>query len=174
MVVSSRLVMAQTMILGSLGIDPAVLRAEMGMDLQGLDPPGDWVPFEVAVRQWHAARRLSPDPMLGVAVGEQLPLGALGLVFHSANASDDLRGALGRLVRYFRLASTTVRISLTESGDAARLRIGQAAAASGRFPEPLVEAILTVIVRVVRSVSGGAVRVRELALPHPAPAPVAE
>jgi AraC-like DNA-binding protein len=170
MVISARLVVGQTMILASLGIDPTILFDAMGFS-PGSPPAGDWIPYDTAVRQWQTAVRHLSDPMLGVAVGERLPLGSLGLVFHSANASDNLGSALRRLTRYFGLASMAIEPSLRTEGNLARVEIRLAPAAVGLAPTALIEAIVTVFSRMIGAFTGGGVKPLELRFAHPSPAP---
>jgi AraC-like DNA-binding protein len=153
------------MILGSLGVDPLILCEAMGI-APTAEPLGDWVPYEVAVRLWEAAMSHSADPMLGVSVGERLPLGALGLVFHTANASDELGSALRRLTRYFGLASTVIEPSLQVEGQDARLVINVPARVNPRPPTALMESILTVFCRMLLSFSGGAAVPNEIRVAH--------
>src|SRR4051812_17413357 len=105
------------------GVDADALRVAMGLDPRGLAAFGDWAPIRVAVAFWREAVRLSGDPMLGIALGERLPLGLMGLMSHSSNASSTLREAYGRPLRSHRLAATSLRPSLTDDGDVTRLSL---------------------------------------------------
>ncbi len=152
----------------SLGLDGEALRRAVGEISDG-----DWLPFSTVLRLWRCAIDLSRDPLLGISVAERLPFGAVGLLFHSANTSDDLRAALERIVRYSKLIVTGLAVSLSVEDEVARLRLHAHESVRARVPPQLVEGVVTNQLRILRAIIGGIFPV-EVRFPHAARAPVEE
>ena len=81
-----------------------------------LDQPKARVTIDQVVALWHAAITLTSDPSFGLHVGEQVRPGSFSVVTFAALASENLRQALGHLLRYQRLVSDGLRIQLLDSG----------------------------------------------------------
>jgi AraC-like DNA-binding protein len=87
-------------ILRSLGADPAEVLAEVGVELDLFDDPGNLISFEERGRLLaHCANRTS-CPHFGLLVGQRSDLDALGLVGLLARYSPTAGSALQSLTRY--------------------------------------------------------------------------
>lgn len=110
---------AQT--LHSYDCDPAPLFKAAGIKLEQTSGDGIRYPVESMQQLWRMAVEASADPCFGFVAGEQLQPAALHGLGFSWLASDTLRDALQRLVRFSRLISTAANIELEDSADATEL-----------------------------------------------------
>ena len=112
---------AQT--LRSYGCDPEPLFRKAALDMSRLSNPDTRYPFNRIQHLWQLAVDACGDPCFGFAAGEQVqPVVLHGLGF-SWMASDTLRDALTRLVRYSRLISTAASMHLQDSDESLDLVI---------------------------------------------------
>ena len=97
--------------------DPEPLFNEAGLDMSRLSNPDTRYPGNGVQHLWQLAVEASGDPCFGFVAGEQVqPVVLHGLGF-SWLASDTLRDALVRLVRYSRLISTAANMHLLDTED---------------------------------------------------------
>lgn len=97
--------------------DPEPLFREAELDMALLSNPDTRYPGDRVQHLWQLAVDASGDPCFGFVVGEQVqPVVLHGLGF-SWLASDTLRDALIRLVRYSRLISTAANMQLQDTDD---------------------------------------------------------
>ena len=90
-------------VLRSLGADPEVMLAEMGVDLKLFDSPNNRISFAARGRLMaHCANRTT-CPHFGLLVGQQAGLRSFGFVGLLAKYSPDVGSALRSLVRYMHL-----------------------------------------------------------------------
>lgn len=99
--------------------DPLLEKA--GIDLRQNQGGDTRYPVEKMQQLWRLAVEASGDPCFGFVAGEQLQPAALHGLGFSWLASDTLRDALERLVRFSRLISTAANIQLESSRDGAEL-----------------------------------------------------
>jgi len=97
--------------------DPAPLFEAAGIDLSQVTAHDSRYPVECMQQLWQLAVDATGDPCFGIAAGEQLQPAALHGLGFSWLASDTLRDALNRLIRYSRLISTAANIQLEDSDD---------------------------------------------------------
>jgi AraC-like DNA-binding protein len=99
------------------GCDPEPLFNEAELDMALLSNPDTRYPGDYVQQLWQLAVDASGDPCFGFVAGEQVqPVVLHGLGF-SWLASDTLRDALTRLVRYSRLISTAANMHLQDTAD---------------------------------------------------------
>lgn len=110
---------AQT--LQSYDCDPAPLFISAGIDLTGTSYDGTRYPVARMQQLWQLAVESTGDPCFGFVAGRQLQPAALHGLGFSWLASDTLRDALNRLVRFSRLISTAANIQLQDSEDSVEL-----------------------------------------------------
>jgi len=115
MMASVAALVAQT--LRTYNCDPEPLFREAGLDMGRLSNPDTRYPGNRVQHLWQLAVDASGDPCFGFVAGEQVqPVVLHGLGF-SWLASDTLRDALTRLVRYSRLISTAANMHLRDTDD---------------------------------------------------------
>jgi AraC-like DNA-binding protein len=103
------------------GIDPAPLHKSAGLDPASLDNPLVRYPEKEARRAWTLAMEMVDDPSFGLEIAQVWKPGdfhALGCAFLASNT---LRDALNRLVRYNAVVRDVITYSLTEQDDLASL-----------------------------------------------------
>jgi AraC-like DNA-binding protein len=110
---------AQT--LQSYDCDPAPLFRTAGIDLGRVSNDGTRYPVERMQQLWQLAVDSTGDPCFGFVAGEQLQPAALHGLGFSWLASDTLRDALNRLIRFSRLISTAANIQLEDTADGVEL-----------------------------------------------------
>jgi len=103
--------------------DPEPLFREAGLDMSLLSNPDTRYPGNRVQQLWQLAVDASGDPCFGFVAGEQVqPVVLHGLGF-AWLASDTLRDALTRLVRYSRLISTAANMHLQDTDNSLDLVI---------------------------------------------------
>ena len=110
---------AQT--LRSYDCDPAPLFETAGIDLGQVSTDGTRYPVECMQQLWQLAVEATGDPCFGFVAGKQLQPAALHGLGFSWLASDTLRDALNRLIRFSRLISTAANIQLEDSENGVEL-----------------------------------------------------
>lgn len=105
------------------GIDVESIYRDAGLDYTSGALPGTRYPTDRMQEMWRLAVERTADPCFGLSVAEHVQpqaLHGLGFVWLS---SDTLFDALSRLVKYQRLISTVVDISLQETRDSVNLAV---------------------------------------------------
>jgi len=101
--------------------DPAPLFRTAGIDLGRVSDDGMRYPVKRMQQLWRLAVESTGDPCFGFVAGEQLQPAALHGLGFSWLASDTLRDALKRLIRFSRLISTAANIQLEDTGNSVEL-----------------------------------------------------
>lgn len=104
---------AQT--LRSYDCDPEPLFREAGLDMKLLSNPDTRYPGPRVQHLWQLAVDASGDPCFGFVAGEQVQPAVLHGLGFAWLASDTLRDALTRLMRYSRLISTAANMQLQDT-----------------------------------------------------------
>jgi AraC-like DNA-binding protein len=142
---------AQT--LHSYDCNPAPLLQAAGIELGKISGDGTRYPAERMQQLWRLAIEASGDPCFGFVAGEQIQPAALHGLGFSWLASDTLRDALERLVRFSRLISTAANIQLEDSPDSTNLLLMPPAEAKSFVHAPL-DAGLTGFLHMCRITAG--------------------
>ena len=95
--------------------DPEPLFRKAGLDMGRLSNPDTRYPGNRVQQLWQLAVDASGDPCFGFFVGEQVQPAVLHGLGFSWLASDTLRDALTRLVRYSRLISTAANMQIQDT-----------------------------------------------------------
>jgi AraC-like DNA-binding protein len=103
------------------GCDPAPLFSKAGIDLDSVSNGGTRYPWKRMQQLWQLAVKATGDPCFGIVAGEQLQPAALHGLGFSWLASDTLRDAQKRLIRYERLISTAANLEMQDSGNGVEL-----------------------------------------------------
>ena len=105
--VSAKVALGLLSLAVSLGVDERALCEKMG--LSSTDPADyeNGVPARCLGLLLREAKRALGDELIGIHLAEQFPIGLLGFVYHSAHASQTLRAAYQRGVRFQALIEWT-------------------------------------------------------------------
>jgi AraC-like DNA-binding protein len=152
-----------------LGGARAELLRQAGLSEADLVDDEAMLPIERVFAAWAAAMRLVRDDGLPIVVARTFELAHYPLLGFAAMTAPSVREALGRVVRFSRLLTTSGQWSLEESGTIARLRwsregprtLGQRVAN---------ESVLAEMLHGIRQTVGRDVAVIAVSFRHPAPA----
>ena len=100
--------------LRTYGCDPEPLFAEARIDRKVSFDPNARIPITKVQALWQLSVEATGDPCFGLTVAEQFQPAALHGLGFSWLASDTLRDALGRLVRFSRLLNTFFKVYLDD------------------------------------------------------------
>lgn len=115
------LVSAIPSVLASLGVNPAEVLDEVGLDLKLFDSPDNRISYLARGRLLaHCAQRTA-CPHIGLLVGQQADLHSFGLLGLLARTAPDAGGALRSLVRHFQYQARGAVLALEVDGDLAVL-----------------------------------------------------
>lgn len=154
------------LVAGELGIDPAVLVAESGLDAAALADPDGRVPFEAHARLWASIVAHGPRDV-GLALGQRIGARALGVVGHATARADTVRAGLACVERFRRLVLDDAVPRLTvERGVASFVQPLPPRFARLRHPAEAAAAATLVL---VRALSGEQVSARAVSFQHAAP-----
>ncbi len=130
------------------GYDSEVLFRSLDMDPAGLSDPNVRYSFASVKRLWEAAARLTNDACFGLKAAQHWHPTTLHALGYAWFASDSLKDALERVVRYVRLVSTAAKARLEKEEEGYRFVLEYEANAQGL--EPAVEAVEAAMVILVR------------------------
>lgn len=157
---------AQT--LREYGCDSAPLFQAAGIKLGGNADDGIRFPVEHMQKLWRLAVEASGDPCFGFVAGEQLQPAALHGLGFSWLASDTLRDALERLVRFSRLISTAANIQLEDTRYGTELLLMPPPGVKEFVHAPL-DAALTGFLHMCRITAGDSIIPSQIMLNRPKP-----
>jgi len=163
--VLSNIALAIARVAGEYGCDGRSLLADAGIDPDAVEEPDSRISVAAHQRLWRLAIDRTENPCLAIKVGESLPPGAIHGLGLGWLASDSLKSALDRLVRFQRLVSTNADIHLGETGDAYEL-IGQLKRTPKHFEPASADALLALILRLCRLALSESMTPREVQLAH--------
>jgi len=118
------------------GFDSEALFKKLDMDSTGLRDPHVRYSFVSVQRLWEAAARLTNDACFGLKAAQHWHPTTLHALGYAWFASDSLKDALERMVRYVRLVSTAAHAQLTEEKQGYRFTLNYDVKA-----QPAVEAV---------------------------------
>jgi len=157
---------AQT--LRSYDCDPAPLLKTAGIDLGHNSGDGTRYPVERMQQLWQLAVDASGDACFGFVAGEQLQPAALHGLGFSWLASDTLRDALNRLVRFSRLISTAANIQVEDNANGVELLLLPPTGVEYFVPATL-DAGLTAFLHMCRITAGDSINASQVMLNRPRP-----
>jgi AraC-like DNA-binding protein len=156
--------------LDARGFDGQAVAVRAGIDPATLHDPDSRHPIAVTTRLWRLAVDITGDPCFGLWASRfvtQTTFHALGFAVF---ASRTLRDAFERFVRYGRLVSDAAEIQLRRVGQHEHFRL-VLPEGDGRPADESIDAILAVIARTARMLSGGKVNPVAVRLERPEPSP---
>jgi AraC-like DNA-binding protein len=125
------------------------------------------VPGRAADAAFERAATALRDPTVALSVARRLAIGSLGEIDYVLCTSDSLRVGLGRLARFYRVATERVSLAIEESGDQASLVFR--ATTTEAYSRHWRELAVGIIARRVRQTLGREVRFRGIDFAHAAP-----
>ncbi|HJV86478.1 MAG TPA: AraC family transcriptional regulator [Noviherbaspirillum sp.] len=155
--------------LKSAGLDVHALFDEAQLDLHGLDDPDARFATENISRLWELAVARSGDPQIGLAVAPVMQPAGFDVVAYAMMSCRNLLEGLQFLVRYQRIVSDDVTVSLQEEERGWWLKIELS---GGKRPVPpqRIEFVLTTLLTFLRWTSGHPVHPLAVEFAHAAPA----
>jgi AraC-like DNA-binding protein len=99
----------------SYGCDSRVVFQRAGLDMDEMQRPGARYPFRAMTRLWNEAESATGDPCIGLLAAQRLKPQALHALGLSWLASRTLLEGLNRMVRYARIANTSLKLELEET-----------------------------------------------------------
>lgn len=153
------------------GLDAAVIFDECGIDVDIAADPYARVPTPSIHALWKRAVDATGDPYFGLAVAEQFQPAALHGLGFAWLASDTLRSALERLIRYSRFANPFLKISLQDAADTVDLVLVEREDWSG-WVDAAADFGMAIILRMCRLTVGEPIVVVRTRLARPALASV--
>ncbi|WP_116450406.1 AraC family transcriptional regulator [Blastococcus litoris] len=156
----------------SLGLDPAALLHEAGLDLGDLAVPDRWVLAARVARLLERSAEQSSCPDFGLRLAALRPLGALGPLSVVLRDEPDLRSAVQLLVRHERAYNEALHLRLREAGELASIEVWL------EFEEPVpstqsIDLVMGALVGIVRALVGDGWQPLTPTFARPAPADVA-
>jgi AraC-like DNA-binding protein len=149
------------------GLDRRQLAQVAGLDEEELDEPDARVPVAVIWELWRSIIEAVPDPDLGLRIGEKVDLTQLGVVGYSLKYSGTLRRALQRMARYSRIVSQTVQMAVDDRPGKVEVTFARDAPFDVlRHP---IDARLSSLVTMLRSLRQGQLNPAEVCFPYPRP-----
>ncbi|WP_136420244.1 AraC family transcriptional regulator [Herbaspirillum sp. ST 5-3] len=154
--------------LKSAGLDVHALFDEAQLDLAALDNPDTRYATEKISLLWELAAARSGDPTIGLALAPVMQPAGFDVVAYAMMTCKNLQEGLRFLVRYQRIVSDAVSVSLQEEQRGCWVCIELP---GGRRPEPpsRVEFVLTTLLTFFRWSTGQAIRPLAVEFAHPAP-----
>ena len=113
--------MAIPVVLDQLGMDPAKVLSQAGVDAAIFDDPDNLLSTSARAHLFQVCSNLSAQQHFGLLVGERGKLGSFGLIGYLAMHASNVREALTSLARYLHLHGQGARAVLESAGNSAFL-----------------------------------------------------
>lgn len=131
------------------GVDSARLFAEAGLDSAALDDPNARYSVDATTRLWRLAVTATGDEAFGLTVARHVNQTTFHALGYSLTASNTLREAFERMLRYFRLISDAADLTFELDGE--RYRFAICPPGNGLQPAPeSLDAFMFLVVRLCR------------------------
>ena len=154
------------------GVPRAELLREARLTEEQLGDPDARVPRSAIIRLWHAVASRVPDSAFGLQYGAEFRLREFGLVGYTMGFSRTVGAALERLVRYDRILSETLAVTLEAEDDATWVRVDVEAAL--RSFRPAADFRLAALLSGCRELAAAALVPLTVQLPYRRPPDVRE
>lgn len=151
-------------VLGTYGCDARAVFARAGLSLDDLYRPGARYPLSATIRLWKEVALATGDPCIGLNVARRFKpqsLHALGLSWIASRTLDD---GFNRMVRYARIANSSLEIERIEDGD--QIGISSQIGGSIERPPENADANLAVILVLCRYITHGQFAPRKATFRH--------
>lgn len=154
--------------LKSAGLDVHALCAEADLDLSALDNPDTRYATEKVSLLWELAVARSGNPMLALSMPPVMQPAGFDVVAYAMMTCRDLKEALAFLVRYQRIVSDAVSVTVEQETEGCWVRI---ALAGGKRPVPRqrIEFVHSMLLSFFRWSTGQQLHPLTVEFAHPAP-----
>jgi AraC-like DNA-binding protein len=137
----------------SVGIDPAALMAQVGLDIADLDVPDRWIPAAPVARLLQVSAETSGCADFGLRLAGLRRLGTLGPLGVVLREEPDLRSVLNLLVTYESVYNQALHLRVDEADVAATIWVWLA------FGEPVahdqaLDLVMGAVVGIIRALTG--------------------
>ncbi len=151
-----------------VGLDPTAMLRAHGLEPAPEEHPEQRIPAGavVALLEDTAARSGRED--IGLQMAERRTIATLGPLSLALREEPDLRGVLELLMRYEHLYNDVTRLSVTEHGENAVIRVGLQIPDDAGARQAL-ELAIGALLGILREFLGAAWQPLRIELPHPAP-----
>lgn len=155
--------------LRSAGLDVHALFDEAQLDMAALDNPDTRYATEKISLLWELAVLRSGNPAIGLAVPDILQPAGFDVVAYAMMTCKNLLAGLACLVRYQRIVSDAVTISLHQEADGVWVAI-ELAGGTRPMPRQRIEFVLATLLAFFRWTTGHRTQPLAVEFAHPAPA----
>ena len=155
--------------LETVGLDRQMVFNKAGLDLAVLDDPHGRYATEALSRLWEVAAAQSGNPAIGLAMSHIARPASLDVITYAIMSRPNLFAGLDRLVRYLRIISDAVILSLQEDVDGHWLRMEIFGGDRG-IPIQRVDFILVTLLTLFRWLTGQHLNPVAVEYTYPAPA----
>ncbi len=145
----SSLVLLLVKAVDSYGCDGNALLEEVGLDPAKLRDPNARLPYPPMVELWALAKRKTKDPCLGLTAAQFWHPTTLHGLGYSWFASECLREALSRMVRFTRIMHTGIEARLEETELDYQLIVDDSKV-TPRLPDEAFDALFSIVVAMCR------------------------
>jgi AraC-like DNA-binding protein len=152
-----------------VGLDAAAMLRAHGLEPAPQDQPEQRIPAGAVVALLEDTAARSGHDDIGLRMAERRTIATLGPLSLALREEPDVRGVLELLMRYEHLYNDVTRLSLTESGEAAVIRVGLQVPDNGAARQA-IELAIGALLGILREFLGAAWQPDRIELPHPAPA----
>ena len=139
--------------LAAEGLDVPALLAAAGIDPAALEAPGARLATEKISRLWELAAERSGNPAIGLAQHHVARPASFDVVGYTMMSCADLRGAFERLVRYLRILSDALTMTISEEDGRFRMTF-ELFGGDRPVPRQRIEFILVTVISFCRWISG--------------------
>ncbi len=155
--------------LSAHAIDSDALFRRAGLDPDRLRDPNARYPLAGMQRLWALATSASGEECFGLEVAEAWHPTTFHALGYSALASESLRGALLRIVRYSRVVTTGARLELQQNGDEVTIKLLSSLPVEQMVVPASIDAGVASILVLCREGRGGQINPLRVRLRRPEP-----
>lgn len=152
-----------------LGLDPAALLREVGLDIGDLAVPDKWIPATAAAGLLQLSATTAGRDDFALLLSERRRLSTLGPLSVVLREEPDLRSALELLTRYEHSYNEALRLRLSEDGGLASLRLWLELGEPAPARQPL-ELAAAAVMGIIRTLFGRTWEPLSVCFSHAAPA----
>ncbi len=154
------------------GVDSKALFVAAGLELATLNDPNARYPLVNTTRLWKLAVAATNNPNLGLDVGRNINQTTFHALGYSLLASPTLKDCFERLVRYFRIVTDAGELEFSAVGAQYKFVLNPLPGEHQPADEA-IDALLSVVIRLCRLLTGRRFQASAVKLRRPAPAETA-